>query len=183
MIKQQLLLLENTRPKVYTALQIFLGSLFMAILAQITIPLQPVPMSLQTLGVFLLPMMLEKKYAAYSLLLYLGEATLGLPVLASLKINPFWIVGPTAGYLLSFPVAAYAIGFLLEKGQNNSWIWTAFSLFIGQVIIWSFGVAFLSYMIGLENAFFFGLLPFIPVSFYKLGLALASSHFCRKFLC
>jgi len=182
MIKQQLLHLENTKPKVYTALQVLLGSLFMAILAQITIPLKPVPMSLQTLGVFLLPMFLGKKQAAYALILYLAEATVGLPVLSSMKVNPFWIVGPTAGYLISFPVAAYAIGFLLEKDQNQSFIWTAFSLLMGQVIIYTFGVTLLSFMIGWENAIFLGFVPFIPVGLYKVGLALASSRFCRKFL-
>jgi len=178
MIKEQFLRLEHTSPKVSAAFQVFLGSLLMAILAQISIPLQPIPMSLQTLGVFMLPVFLGKKRAAYSLLLYLGEATLGLPVLASLKMNPFWIMGPTAGYLLGFPVAAYVIGFLLEKDQNRSWLFTAVSLFVGQVTIYTFGVTFLSFMIGFEKAFFVGVLPFIPVNFYKLGIALLGTKFC-----
>jgi len=179
MIKEQLLYLENTYPKVHIACQVLLGSFFMAVLAQITIPLKPVPVSLQTLGVFLLSMVMDKKLAAYSLFLYLGEATIGLPVLSSLKCNPLWMIGPTAGYLLSFPVAAYVIGYLLEKDPSKSLLWTALSLVVGQMIIYTSGVIFLSFMIGSEKAFFVGLLPFIPVGFYKIGLALASSRICR----
>jgi len=172
MIKEQILQLENSRPKVYAALQVFMGSLFIATLAQVAIPLNPIPMSLQTLGVFLLPLFLEKRRAATALLLYLIEASLGLPVLAGMKANPFWLFGPTAGYLISFPAAAYSIGWLLERKRGPAFLWTGFSLLAGQAMIYGSGVSCLALMVGWKAAFLSGCLPFIFVDAYKIGLAL-----------
>jgi len=182
MLKEQLLHFDRTYPQVSCATQALLGSVLMGILAQITIPMQPVPMSLQTLGVFLLPFMMNKRAAVYSMILYLFEATLGLPILSSMKVNPFWIVGPTAGYLLSFPVAAFVIGWLLERKSSQTLLWSALSLVIGQAVIYASGVAVLALYIGLENAFFAGFLPFLPIGIYKVGLALAASKVIQKIL-
>lgn len=181
MIKEQYLQFEAAYPKAATALQVLLGSFLMAVLAQITVPLKPVPMSLQTLGVFLLPMLQNKKTAAYSLVLYLAEATMGLPVLSSMKVNPLWIAGPTAGYLLSFPVAAYIIGSLLENAPKRSLLWSTVALLAGQAVIYSFGLTVLSFFIGWKQAVLAGLLPFVPVNFYKLAVALGISRALKRF--
>ena len=103
-------------------LQVVLGSFFMAFLSQLTVPLNPIPMTLQTLAVFLLAMGMGGKKAALSILLYLGEASMGLPVLAGWKSNPLWFFNPSAGYLVGFPFAAFVVGFLLEFRAQATWI-------------------------------------------------------------
>ena len=70
---------EKTKSRAWTMTQVVLGSLFLAALSQVSIPLYPVPMSLQTLGIFLLAIGQGGRKACYSTLLYLGFITLGLP--------------------------------------------------------------------------------------------------------
>ena len=162
---------ERSRIFWITAAQVFLGSLFFAACAQISIPLQPVPLSLQTLAVFLLAIMQGGKKASLSVLLYLVECSMGLPFLAGGAINPLWILGTNAGYLLAFPVAAYVVGKLVEMKENPSALWVMISIFCGQLIIYSLGVAFLSRFIGLKMSFYLGVLPFLPLAGLKLIVA------------
>ncbi len=180
MMKSTFIQLDSAYPRISHLAQVFLGSVFMALLAQLAIPLKPIPMSMQTLGVFLLPLCLGKNRAALALMLYLAEATLGLPVLAGYKMNPFWLMGPTAGYLISFPIAAYVVGLIVEKAPSASVFWMALAILAGQVVIYTFGLSFLACAIGFHQAIAVGLVPFIPVNFYKLGIALATSRFIQK---
>jgi biotin transport system substrate-specific component len=154
-------------------LQVVLGSFFLALCAKVTIPMQPVPLSLQTLGVFILAMMIGGRKAGLAGLLYLAQATVGLPVLAA-GANPLWMFGPTAGYLVAFPIAAYVIGTLVEKKSDSS-LWVMFSIFCGQLIIYILGALFLSRLIGMKMAVSLGVLPFLPLAGFKLILATSMS--------
>ena len=95
------------------------GSLFLALMAQIAVPLPftPVPLTLQTLAVFLLGGILGPKRALFALVAYLVEGTSGLPVFTGGAIRPLWFLGLHAGYLFAFPLAAYAVGMLTEKNR------------------------------------------------------------------
>ncbi len=116
-----------------------------AISAQIAIPSKPVPFTLQTLLVLLSGAFLGSRNGAYSQFLYLFMGIIGLPVFAQIPDAPLGfarIIGPTGGYLLAFPVAAFIVGFLIERGKNY-WSIVA-SMFIGELIIIFLGVSFLS---------------------------------------
>ena len=150
-------------------LQVVLGSFVLALCARVTIPMHPVPMTLQTLGVFLLGITLGGRLAGLAGLLYLIQATIGLPVLAA-GVNPLWMFGPNAGYLLAMPLAAYLIGTMVKKNQNSS-LWTMLSIFCGQLIIYTLGALLLSRIVGFKMAMMLGVLPFLPLAVLKLLLA------------
>ncbi len=150
---------------------IILGSLFVAALAQVEIPLPftPVPITGQTFGVLLVGAALGSKRGAASLTLYLAEGALGLPFFAGGAHGLSVLTGATAGYLLGFIGAAYVIGRLAEKGLERS-VRTSFIPFlVGTVLIYACGVTWLAVMLGSwSKAVTFGLIPFLIGDIIKL---------------
>jgi biotin transport system substrate-specific component len=149
-----------------------LGSIFLAILSQIAVPFFPVAMTLQTLAVMLIGVTFGFRLAAAAVALYLIEGAVGLPVytgfanLAELIAKPY-----TSGYLVGFFVAAAVMGFMADRGVTRSWLGMIATLFVGEVIIFALGVAFLGYLIGFDAALKGGLYPFILGDLLKLALA------------
>jgi biotin transport system substrate-specific component len=148
-------------------LQVVCGSFFLSLCARISIPLDPVPMSLQTFGIFILAITLGGKKSALAALLYLVHATMGFPVLAGGISQPLWMFGIGAGYLLAFPIASYVIGTLSEKRKESS-LWTFFSIFCGQLVILLSGSLFLARFIGFKNSWALGVVPFLFIDSLKL---------------
>lgn len=100
---------------------IFSFAVLTAVSAQISIPVKPVPFTLQTLMVGLAGAFLGAKKGAYSQLLYLFLGAIGIPVFAPVPdgyIGFASLFGPTGGYLLAFPVAAFIAGYIIEKNKN-----------------------------------------------------------------
>jgi biotin transport system substrate-specific component len=150
---------------------ILLGSLFVAALAQIEIPLPftPVPITGQTFGVLLVGAALGSKRGAAALTLYLAEGALGLPFFAGGAHGLSVLTGATAGYLLGFIGAAYLIGRLAEKGLERN-VRTSFIPFlVGTIVIYACGVTWLAVMLGsFSKAVTFGLIPFLIGDIIKL---------------
>jgi len=161
----------KTKSRAWTAFQVLIGSLFLAACSQVSIPLYPVPMTMQTLGVFTLAIMQGGKKASYSALLYLALVSLGLPVLANGSSNAAWFAFPTAGYLVAFPIAAYVTGKLISLREKSSALWVLMSVLVGKVIIYSLGVGFLTRLLSLKESLMVGLVPFLPLAGVKLLLA------------
>jgi len=112
-----------------------------ALSAQIAIPVKPVPFTLQTLFVLLSGAFLGSRNGAYSQFLYLFMGIAGLPVFAQIPDAPLGfsrLIGPTGGYLLAFPVAAFLVGYLIEK-RKNYWSIVA-TMFIGEMVIIFVGI-------------------------------------------
>ena len=150
---------------------ILLGSLFVAALAQVVIPLPftPVPITGQTFGVLLVGAALGSRRGAASLTLYLAEGALGLPFFAGGAHGLGVLAGATAGYLLGFIGAAYAIGWLAEKGLERSVRTSVIPFLIGTIIIYACGVSWLAVMLGsIGKAVTFGLIPFLIGDIIKL---------------
>lgn len=158
-------------------IHILLGSLYIALLAQIEIPLQPVPVTLHTFAVLSLALALGSKKACLATLLYLLEATVGLPVFPNAYSEPAWILMPSAGYCLSFPFAAYLVGKVADNKSSETSIFL--SLCLSQLIIYGLGVSWLSRHVGWELALQYGLYPFVFTDFLKL-LAAAFSYMAFK---
>ncbi|MCC7119019.1 MAG: biotin transporter BioY [Anaerolineales bacterium] len=141
---------------------ILLGSLCVALFAQIEIPMQPVPITGQTFAVLLIGALLGSKRGAAAILVYIAEGALGLPFFAGGGSGLATLTGTTAGYLVGFVVAAYVIGWLAERGLERSVQTSLIPFFIGTLIIYFFGVSWLSYLLGsLSKGFQFGLIPFL----------------------
>ncbi|MBA3722251.1 MAG: biotin transporter BioY [Parachlamydiaceae bacterium] len=166
-----------------TLIPVLLGSIFLAVLAQIAIPLpfNLVPITLQTFGVSILAITLGSKKASLSVLTYLIQATCGLPVLAGGISNPFWIIGPKVGYLIGFVIAAYVVGKLIEKQKKSSFLKNFFILSLTEVIILTLGTLGLGFFIGWESAFLMGFLPFVPGAVLKICMTTTSFGVIRGF--
>ncbi len=154
----------------------------MPLLARIAIPLPftPVPITGQTFGVLLAGALLGPRRGALAMLVYLAEGLAGLPVFAGgtsawspSRAGVPVIVGPSAGYLLSSPIAAFAVGFLAERGWDRRFWRAVAAMLVGEAVIYLVGLPWLGAYVGMERAVPLGLLPFVPGDALKLLLAAA----------
>ena len=151
---------------------VLFGTLLLALSSKVQVPFWPVPMTMQTFIVFIIGMAYGWKLAFSTLVIYLFEGALGLPVFAK-GGGILYLTGPTAGYLYGMTIAACVIGYFAELGYNNSYLKSLISLLVGTFIIFLFGIGYLGSVIGYEKALIGGLYPFIPSEFFKIGLAVA----------
>lgn len=159
----------------YDILAVLAGSLFLALMSQLSIRLwfTPVPLTMQTFAVLLIGALLGSKRGALAVVAYLAEGALGLPVFASGAAGIATLVGPTGGYFVSWIATAFVIGLLLERGWKNSYVMTVVALVIGSAITLALGAAWLSMYVGVNNALAMGVYPFIVGDAVKLCAAAA----------
>ena len=148
-----------------------------AVMAQITVPLPSVPFTMQVLAVVLSGLLLGPRYGALAQVVYLLLGAVGLPVFAGLKGGLGVLVGPTGGYLLSYPIAAavagLAAGAMVRAARGRAVAsGTAFGL-LGLLAIYALGVPWLAVQLGLSfsEALAAGALPFVPFDVIKVVLA------------
>ncbi len=167
------------RSRLVDVLLIVALSWFVALTARISIPLPftPVPITGQTLGVLLTGAVLGSRRGALALLLYLVQGALGLPVFATSATLPPGLgrlLGPTGGYLWSYPVVAGVVGLLAERGWDRRVSWAALAMLFGNLVIYAFGVTWLALFVGsFEMAVINGMLPFVPGDVLKIVIAAA----------
>lgn len=138
------------------------GAAIIAALAQLTIPIGTVPITLQTLAIGLVASLFKPREATLSALLYLVLGAIGLPVFAGGSGGFQVFTSPSAGYLLAYPLFAYLTSQLTSK--DNQSIWSILSAFIlGDSLVFILGVISLHFLGGLTwaVAFSVGVLPFI----------------------
>lgn len=152
-------------------LQVIVGSLFLAVISLAKVPLYPTPMTLQTLGVFMIGLALGSKRGAMAVFLYLLEATCGWPVLSGGISNPLWMIGPNAGFLWGFLPATFVIGYLMETFRKKTFVKALFSVICGQVCIYIMGVSWLACFFGFKKAIAVGVVPFLATMPIKVFLA------------
>lgn len=162
------------------ALLVLAGSAVVAIFAQVTIQIEPVPITGQTFGVLLVGTALGSRRGALALLAYLGEGLIGLPVFQN--ANSAWtptrfgepyITGSTLGYLVGFVLAAFVVGWLAERYGLDRAPWgTALMLLAGNVVLYFPGLLWLNVWApahGLtQSVWQLGLLPFLVGDTIKL---------------
>ena len=158
---------------------VVLGALVVAAAAQVSVPLPgtPVPMTLQPLAVLLVGGLLGAPLGALSMILYLAMGAAGLPVFTPTVplIGVARLFGPTGGYLLAYPVAAFAVGAVLtpgwQPGVNPPWLRTALGVVGGLVLIHIGGLAQLAILTGdISVAARFGTWPFLLGDLLKLAV-------------
>lgn len=161
---------------------VVLGAGLIALMAQVQFPLpfSPVPVTGQTFAVLLVGASLGARLGATSVGLYLVGGVAGLPVFTGGTAGLARLSGPTGGYLIGFIAAAFVVGLLVERGWDRR-IWTAaIAMLVGEVVIYVFGLGWLSRFpltVGVMEA---GLLPFIAGDLYKLGLAAVALPAARR---
>jgi biotin transport system substrate-specific component len=159
--------------RLYDVALILGGSLLVALSAQIAMPLpfSPVPITGQTLAVLLVGALLGSRRGCLSLLTYLAEGALGLPVFAGWQAGLTHLAGPRGGYLVGFVVAAFVTGLLAERGWDRRVGTTLLAMLLGNVVIYACGVPWLAVWVGTARALPLGCYPFVPGDLLKLALA------------
>lgn len=149
------------------------ASLFIALMAQVSLPLPftPVPITGQTFAVLLVGATLGARRGALAVLAYLAEGLAGLPVFAGGTGGLAHLLGPTGGYLLGFVAMAATVGALAEHGLDRRLrsAWLAFLL--GEAVLYLCGLPWLAVFVGPSKALTLGLLPFLPGDLLKALLA------------
>ncbi|MEZ5845034.1 MAG: biotin transporter BioY [Hyphomicrobiaceae bacterium] len=149
------------------------GSLMLALSAKVQVPFWPVPMTMQTLVVLVLGAALGARLGAATVLVYLAEGAMGLPVFAGTPekgIGLAYMFGPTGGYLVGFVLAAFLVGWLAERGWDRSVLRLFAAMTLGHVVILALGFAWLAGLIGIEKAWLLGVVPFIAATVLKTAL-------------
>jgi biotin transport system substrate-specific component len=141
--------------------------------ANIVIPIQPVPVTMQTLFVLLAGASIGAGWGSISQWIYVGLGALGLPVFAGGASGAAILAGPTGGYLVSFLIAPWVIGALLRRSDRIGW--QLFSFAVGKVVILAVGVTHLTlfYTHDLGQSLAVGVVPFLPGAAIKIVAALS----------
>jgi biotin transport system substrate-specific component len=154
-----------------------------AILSQIAIPIPftTVPLTMQVLAVMLCGMLLGSKLGFISQVIYLLIGAIGIPVFAQMSGGPGALFGPTGGFLVSFPIAAFIIGHFSQ--QHKSKMSVILGIILGLVIIYIIGT--LQFCLITKMSFINGLmacvLPFVLIDLIKVGLAYTiGSSICKR---
>lgn len=152
-----------------------LGTVALWISAKISVPFWPVPMTMQTFAILVIGGLYGARLGFLTLLLYLAEGAMGLPVFSGTPergIGMVYMMGPTGGYLLAFPIAAALVGWFAERGWDRSPIHLAAIMTVATAFIFVLGVIWLGSVIGWEKPVLeLGVTPFIPGAILKIALA------------
>nr|WP_092518940.1 biotin transporter BioY [Afipia sp. GAS231] len=154
------------------AILIALGTALLTLSAKVNLPLPYVPMTLQTLVVLMIGAAYGWRLGSLTVIAYLAEGAIGLPVFAGPVGGLAPLVGPTAGYLYGFVLAAFATGWLSQRGWDRSVLWLFVAMGIGHVLILGTGFAWLAFgmKLGTGKAWLVGIAPFIAASLVKNAL-------------
>jgi len=163
-------------------LTIIAGSALIALAAQIAIPIpfSPVPLTLQPLAVLLVGVVLGSVRGAAAASLYLLEGASGLPVFAQGHGGIFWLAGATAGYLYSYPLAAWTAGWFSERGWGSTITRSICGMLVALGVIYAGGWSWLAMLVGARAAFTMGIVPFVLADIIKIALGAALLPYAQR---
>ncbi|MEZ4887570.1 MAG: biotin transporter BioY [Chitinophagales bacterium] len=157
----------------------FLAAIFIAIFAQITIPLPYIPITGQSFAVLLVAYLLGWNWGMIAVLLYLFTGAVGFPVFAESASGIAKLKGNSGGFLYGFVFAAFLVGFLAENTIPSSFKKALGIMTLGTAVILFFGVMHLAYHIGFHKALEYGLYPFIGGAVVKIVLGAAIGNYLK----
>lgn len=163
---------NKTRELVYAAL--FAGIMaVLGLMPPIPLPIG-VPITLQTFGVMLAGALLGKRVGSISMLLFILLVAIGLPVLSGGRGGIAILLGPTGGYIFSWPLAAFLIGLWVEHYWKRIRILSLFiaNFLFGIIVVYIFGIAYFVLVTDVEiGVAIIGNLVFVPGDLLKAFLA------------
>jgi biotin transport system substrate-specific component len=153
-------------------LLVLLASAIIAIAAQIAIPIPGtvVPLTMQPLAVLLVGVTLGSTRGAAAAALYLLEGFSGMPVFAQGHGGAIWLAGPTAGYLFSYPFAAFIAGWFSERGWGSTILRAVTGMLVALAVIYLGGWSWLAAFAGANSAWLGGVRPFILADILKVAI-------------
>ncbi len=159
------------------ATQLFLaiaGTLLLTLSAKTKVFLGPVDISLQTLAVLLIASAFGMRLAVATLLLYMAQGAMGLPVFQSTPekgIGIAYMLGTTGGYLAGFVAMAAIAGWAADRGFDRNPFKLFGAFMVAEVVMMTMGFAWLAVLIGADKAWQFGVVPFVVGDLIKVALA------------
>ncbi|WP_423924085.1 biotin transporter BioY [Frigoribacterium sp. 2-23] len=139
-----------------------------AALAQVQVPMWPVPITGQTLAVMLVGATLGARRGALSMISYLVLGVVGLPIFAEFSGGPLSVMKPSFGFIVGFIPAAFAIGWLSQRNWDKKWLLSLAAFFLASLIPFAFGLPYMAVVLGqlgvdnsISNVIALGVLPFI----------------------
>ncbi len=162
--------MKNT--KIITMTQIALGAAVLCVLAPLSVPIGPVPVSLGSFAVYFAAAVLGRRRGSLAVLLYLLIGAVGVPVFAGWTAGAARLAGPTGGFLLGYLPCAYLTGLLADKLGDKKWIFPV-GMLLGTVVLYAMGLAW--FMISTGNDFVKSftacVLSFLPGDAVKIAVA------------
>ncbi len=159
------------------------GTAILALSAKVKVPFWPVPMTLQTLAVLLIGAAYGSRLAVATVVAYIAEGMFGLPVFTNTPpavAGPLYMLGPTAGFIMSWLVVAAIVGYATDRGWDRSVLRLGAAMLVGVVVQFAMGFAWLAWFAALPNgasgigvaaAFAGGVAPFVLGDSLKVVLA------------
>jgi len=162
------------------AVRVALGTLVLAASSWISIPLSPIPITMQTYAVIVLGALFGARIGVITVLAWLAEAATGLPVLAHGAAGIHALLGPSAGYIVSFPAIAAFAGWLSDRKLDRGIATCLLSMLAANAINLGLGVLWLSILLGTHRAFLVGFAPFWVGALIKAALATCTLTLIRS---
>lgn len=162
-----------SRPWVRQLALVLLGSALVGLSAQVSLPFYPVPATLQPLVVMLIGMAYGARLGMLTMLAYLLEGAMGLPVFSMGRAGVAHLMGPTGGYLIGFVLAAGVVGYLAERGWDRRVSTTVAAMLLGNLMLYLPGLLVLHSVTGMNwhATLAAGLLPFVLQDVLKAIIA------------
>ncbi|UNK45634.1 biotin transporter BioY [Arthrobacter sulfonylureivorans] len=151
------------------------GTALTAVLAQVSIPIWPVPITGQTLAVLLVGSTLGPVRGALSMVLYWTAGVAGAPIFSEASSGLSTAMGPSGGYIVGFIAAAYLVGKLSQRSWDRKFVGAALAFLAGTIVTFAIGMVWLAVSLGasLQQTLEWGLYPFIIGGIIKAGIAAA----------
>ncbi len=154
--------------------QILVGVGLLATCSQISIPIQPVPITMQTVAVMLIGLFYSRNTAIKTVLSYLAAGFMGLPVFSEFAGGLWCLLRPSTGYLFGFLASVAVMTYVREQVKQETFITQIIACALGSIAMYALGISWLSMFVGPSNAFYYGFVPFIIPSIVK-GLIVAAA--------
>lgn len=168
---------EATQKAVRLTVLAFAGTLLLTLAAKINVPFYPVPMTMTTFAVLAIGMAYGWRLGAATVLLYLAQGAMGLPVFAGTPekgIGLAYMMSGTGGYLVGYVFAAAICGWLAERGWDRHVVTTGAAMLLGNIALYVPGLLWLGILFGWDKPILeWGLTPFVLGDLTKLALAAA----------
>ncbi|MDO5155252.1 MAG: biotin transporter BioY [Eubacteriales bacterium] len=151
------------------------------VLAPLSIPIGPVPISLTNLAIYFGLYLIGTKKEVISYIVYMIIGLVGIPVFSGFTGGPAKLIGPTGGYIIGFVPMAIVAGLVIDRFRDKI-VPCFLGMVVGTIICYALGTAWLAYQgqMELKAALFAGVIPFIPGDLIKMGIAAFFGRVIRK---